>query len=381
MAFYKKVIINVKRKDLKSGRSTSSASFSGAIHLLVDESDLIHDFKFKMDEIVIDKYTTDSWFNPENKSKYKQLCLRNELFKKINIGTSERRPSKKSHMLIPLSPMQVDETNAFANENMDTIKSLIWLLKGNSPSGENKAPSQAEMVTSVNGKLFLFALFTKSLVIDQKHRIMKTHEINEGWKTSEVLSFEEWLNSNEWIKSQAETKQEAQSKEEYYQFRENSKQYLDKYIQKIYSLDEVIRQYRNAFSKNIDDEYLKPQRMPINFVSRGEIEYAHIKPVEQIRAEAIELVKMSKGIEKLMHEISDTNNFVPLQPTLHTLFDSGEFTFESGGEVKFFNKNGEYFKTAYGKYLEIDKKWWTTERNKYLNERNKFYRENGRFKV
>ena len=158
--------------------SMGSAFCEGDLILIVDKTTkIILDFYCIIEKCKIDLYTTASWFE---KPKHKrQLQLRQELLKKLNLGDKhDKRPKKgsgeKRNNLheFKKNDWQIEKLNNFLNDKTKctTLKSLVWLIAGNNPSGEESNPKNAPLVACYHNEWVPFSLLFDGLYFGNKYR-------------------------------------------------------------------------------------------------------------------------------------------------------------------------------------------------------------------
>ncbi|UVT34349.1 HNH endonuclease [Mesomycoplasma hyorhinis] len=372
--------INIVSNNFKK-EDRFAAKFKGKIKFIYDYSSLvIHYFHYELEMCEIDILTTQSWFKSMN-TNFKK---REKVFSLLGLQ-QKPRASKIDHHLVNLSQDQLKKLNHFLKYDYEsTIKNIIALTRGSNPSGELMSPNNAPIILEKEDLYFKnnFAIFFTNFfypiveIEDLREQIFNDTSKKQNYfqlfvqkATQQDSKFFKILKIIQYLSNHNKN---------FYERKDLGKKKLKelKELISIKNIEKDIKNSRQKFQQNI----AKQQNMLFDFLPK---EKAHIWPVSEIKRELIKIDKQSNNqneYQKLLFAIEDYENCLVLSPDLHTAFDKNWFTFdEVTGHLIFMENNKEIqeFRTQLvkdgriNKIIQIPPKFFTKNRQKYLEKRNK----------
>ena len=383
---YYKTTIYFERKNFNT---TSAAKFKGKILFWSNEYGIIVRWEYLFTCIDLDTLTTKSAFI----DKRKWFKSREELFNLLEINEQKIRDNRNDHKFIKLSIEQIGIFNNYINNKYNsTLKNIIGIIKGSNPNGEIEKPENAEMILSKEEELIglNFVVIFDDLKLKTK---LNDEDEKELKNYCSDLSLKEYLNKNKYVKQlfdKLQSNNDFKDKESYFtRIREYTKQYSNVHS----DVDKWVEKERGKFRKNVTNMIDKNPGM-IAFlreeVSKTTFDKAHIFPVFIYKKEIIKIKLKNnfkqnmkdQDIDEILGKISDNNNFLPLSPTIHKLFDNPIHT----PDISFCHKTGKCIFAKSDKikdkdkteienhYKEINHNFLTKERASYLKNRNDHFK-------
>lgn len=361
--------------DLEDNRS----KFLGQIKFIHDKNGIIYDYIIEFKSLSIDIYTTKSWFENKNKN----YLRRKALFEKLEpLFKQEIRPEKGlRNKVVELSENNLKIFNNFINYktqnlNLETLKSIIALIRGNNPSGEIQNHKSGQMLLVYKNKKYNFVTFFK---------LFKNKNTNVNKKQANMIYESENL-KDDYLESVSEiTKKiffdfnQNLTVDEFKIIEKNIELQMKKTFHSFQKIDQDIHKQRRKFRTNNENTF--------SWKYTPDLEKAHILPVSYSKKKLMEIVFSSSfkhkyhdsvfesdEYQKFLGFISDKYNFLFLHKTMHFLFDKLSFTYSANsGKIKkiiideldennienFFKKYEnlrEYFSTIPKEYLSPERK-------------------------
>lgn len=372
---------NYKNKEL-------GPKFKGKFRFTYNKNSLeIYNFYYLVEDCIFSLPTTKDWFEKKpSLFKKRKLFLDNinEKFK----DKKQQLKRLKNHKYVKNELFHLNEDHLnFLNENSDkyfsTIKSIDGFIKGYNPSGEELYPNKAPIIISEEyekkSSIFAknFALFFKYYSAEDSN--YKIELKNLGSKESEILK-EDYFEEFEKITTQKNNRfsnlrdyveklnKDGSSNKD---ILKSMKREIICNIEKILSLEEIKEKIKLERSKvsniNIEDINI------FKFSEENMLERAHIFSVSDIRA--LLVVNKDKGFndeenQDILSWISDPNNLIALEPTIHSKFDAGHFTWNENGQIEVI-KNMNNFRDLQDKlFNKMKSVSLTPERKKFFQKRN-----------
>ncbi len=310
-------------------------------YILVDEQNFVHDFKVVFHKAQITRFTTPA----HKQHKQTRLEYRKQILAILAIEHSlEEQNGRKPY--IDLSALQLEKLNKFIyNTPMHeiTFRNVEYLLIGSNPSGQGHGKGMLK--TRYQDEEYLYGFFFQ--VLQQSKKIKSYYDnvdYQDIWKElfnndnydSKCIMFDKWINSDSLLRNKfidfklAPRNWEAIKKE----FENQMKSRITKWN----NIISIINKQRSIYRKGIEDilsayhsEYPKTELSKEYFdlnTNTSVIEFAHIKPVYAIKEEYLKTSDTT-----VLDQISDCNNFLPLTPNIHTLYDKNYFYWNEDGNI------------------------------------------------
>lgn len=346
-------------------------------YLLVDENNFIHDYKIQAKRVSIKTQTTKS-HSMNNKRNSKELNRRKEFLEELNLKhefVEDNKKSKKDSIFFDENNIDLIKFNKWLWDlkwTDITFQNIEYILNGSNPSGQGNGRGFLNIF--YNNSIQPFGFFLQTLNISKTiNKLYKKNVLiydliwsNFDSKSIKKFSFEEWVEENEILDDLLK------------QFKlnpENWKQIIEEFrltirTQKKYfeDLEQKISKLRTKQKKLIKNKY-KKRDIIYDFFSNFQennypdrITYAHIKPVWKIKKEYL---TNQDNKESILEQISDINNFLPLSPNIHDLYDNYYFYWTNTGELKQIKEINN--KNEITNYSQINKNKLESIQ-KYLNE-------------
>lgn len=299
-------------------------------YLLVDADNFIHDYKFKCNKLFITPQTTKSH---EKKSMPPKLLMRCEMIKLLNLkhtfsAQKEAREISDKNLLENLNKWILCE-----DWKHITFQTIEYLIKGCNSTGQGNANGYFK--THYHGIAYCFGFFFQRLNISKKIK-MKYSDVsykqiwNEYFNNKNVteINFEKWMEQN---KLSHFFKQYIVNSKNWKTINKELDTHLNLLEQDFMQLEDKITELRNRYRTDIKKRFKKCGNIINHFFELADTtncEYAHIKPVYQIRNEYLK-----DKHQEILNQIADSNNFLPLSPNVHKLYDKKYFYWTSDGEL------------------------------------------------
>ncbi len=308
-------------------------------YLLVDDSNFIHDYKIHFKKIEVRNITTASHEikKAHNTSLINRIYLLEQLGLKHIFQDKDKHNTRKEIYFFNMDHIEKTELNKdkclIDFRNM-TFQNINYMLSGSNPSGEGKG--SGTLYTNYKGNKINFGFFLQCLNIT-KDINMKFTNINyhDVWfrENIERITFEEWLNRNIEIRNLF-----IEFKISSIEWKKIKKSFENEYKTKrmnFINLEKEISILRREQKKRAEKHYdftsinlLQKKYFDIDVID-DKVVYAHIKPVWKIKFEYI-----NNGKDKsILEQISDINNFLPLPPDIHDMYDNYMFYWNTNGQI------------------------------------------------
>ncbi len=370
-----KVILNIHRKQ------KSKYQFNANLSLYLDKNYDIQDVKIKIYLANINYFTTPSWYEANNINWKK----RKYFFKKLNINNGEQLLSKSfqhKNQIEFLSKNQCELLSNLYNVRDDelkinTINTFSVLLTGSNPTGAKKDPAKAEFIMNCKDNYN----YNFMLVLDKLFRKNKVLVPYDKFSYYEKISFEKWRYENQRINILFKIANKESNNSKY----KSVEEYLDaqdkQFNQWMPAIKSDIQKHRQLFVKNINKMTNNIKEAIFNSPLGLNDQRAHIKEVKTIKNELFTHIYNNHLNDNFRHEydeillqISDTKNYLPLDPGIHTLFDNDKIYWDIKGNLKIIDNNikqewnnDKDKEKYYSRYLKIN--------NQYLPEKENYIRE------
>ncbi len=308
---------------LKTGKKQESYC---QVILLVDEYNWIHDYKIQWKKLFITQFTTEAHFNKSNAFRFK---FRNKVLENIGL-TNTPNINGRCKQYIDLKNKQIEKINSlFKSEWIgQTFGNIDYIITGSNPAGQGDPTKSSFYLKNGNQKENIGFLF-QSLRLKFKKDELDSNEYKLLWNDyfsrknniKQYKDFYEWLNHDHNLKDDFDyfnhrlTPQEQKTK-----IKKIQKKYCPKKT-KYEEICNIVRKYRNDLYSELNK---KRKNFTENFWEKkfddgyiNLVEFAHIKPVCEIKQECIK----NNFDKEILLEIKDEDNILPLNPDTHTLFD------------------------------------------------------------
>lgn len=309
-------------------------------YLLVDANNFIHDYKFQFHKLIITPQTTESHNKP---SLDKRLLQRLQMLKILNI----KHTFSEHKEAIEISDQDLlEKLNKWIwkeNWNNFTFQNIEYLIKGSNPLGQGSA--KGYLKTDYHGISYCFGFFFQMLNIG--NAILKKYNnvsYDSVWyeyfnnKNITEVDFDKWMEKSDISNF---FKEYVLNSKNWKNINDRFKIHLNKLRQDFMKLEDEISRLRNKYRNDINKRFQQSGNIINHFFEQADTtscEYAHIKPVYQIRNEYLKT-----NDQEVLNQIADTNNFLPLSPNVHTLYDKKYFYWTKHGELidikEFINKD------------------------------------------
>ncbi len=323
-------------------------------YLLVDENNFIHDFKLVFHQMNITRFTT-----PSHKDDIGvRLSYRIKLLNELGLKHSFEKQIKKEYKSFnqeEIDILGINELLFNLKMNDITFQNIIYLIQGSNPSGEGRGTGKFNTLYKSNS--YCLSFFLQSLNISKEIKALYINpsydsiwnDFKNGLITS--ISFEEWIennnillkylrafnwNSNNWKQLIDKFEDEIKKEIKLFKWLENKviklRSVQKENIKKLYKTDPTlfyVIDNKEDYKNYLYGKYFNIQKPQTNFV------HAHILPVSLIKQNY-----KSKKDEKILEQISDPYNFLPLPENVHSIYDRFFFYWNEEGEMCFTNKPG-----------------------------------------
>lgn len=360
-------------------------------YLLVDEvTNFIYDYRIHVNDIYLSYETTKS--HEISKKNSWALKLRLDILKKLNIEHFFRETNsfRKKAQVIQLNSQQIE----ILNKNLDswaehlkliTFQNIEYIIAGSNPSGQGNGKGLLQVEYQKQNYCFGFllqALNKCKSILDKNGNLKQEYKsiFDLDWNELPQIEFEDW------IKSDIEL---AKAFKDFKNFSHDWKNHIDilknilkKRKKENTEINKLILNKRNDFVKNINLTFKNVDLLKTfyGFEDNHELnlilEKAHIKPVHLSKKQYLNSVS-EESKTKILLEISDINNYLPLPSDIHTYYDRFCFYWDVDGSIITSEKINNLNKTKYEIY-KIQKDMLTVERINYINQYKEWYRNQKR---
>lgn len=314
--------------------------------LLVDEYNWIHDYKVYWGTLTLTQYTTAAHF--KNNSNSFKFNFRTKLLQIIGLENRAWNKPRICKPYIDLTQDQIIKVNQLFNNEWknQTFSNIDYVITGSNASGQGDPSRSSFYWKTKSGFNKTIGFLFQALRLKFKKSELQINEINNIWhnynnKTNiyKHYSFDMWLNNchdlkmyfeyfNQKLTPRQQRKKINEIKNRYCPIRaryENICNLIIKYRSNLYN---KLEKEREIFIKNFWQEDFDKESIQT-------IEFAHIKPVCEIKRECIQ----NEFNENILNDVKSINNILPLDPNTHTFFDKHMIYWNLDGDLCFLIKN------------------------------------------
>ncbi|EIN15371.1 Hypothetical protein MAGb_0580 [Mycoplasmopsis agalactiae 14628] len=395
----RKYRLNFATKSLNNKKS-NSAKARGYIDLYIDTFDEIMYlayWKINFDYLVIDQYTTRSWFEDKN-SNFKS---RNSLFNELNIS-QHPRPSISANLLYELDPQELEIANSWFNSQAykSTLKNIISIIKGNNAGGSFANPKAAEIVcTNLNNDnevykenliMFLDNInFKNSFITDVNESNIEYYDLAWSKEPANINALISLVKSNEKYRHYELLLDLTSNLEKEVSIRKEKFNAWKKSINHLIKETSTTGRAMLLANQDIARKRASASRMNINVFEEDYYTYenAHIYDVRAIKNRLSELISKSfqkhntsakqiinsNECQSVLSLVDDENNLINLPKQVHDWFDDNRFTYDQNGVLVLLDntlKVDEY--NEFKKCTKIPFNFLNNKRKEFINLRNSF---------
>lgn len=322
--------------------------------LLVIDDVMIYDFKVQVEKMTLTMETTAS--HQETKKYNNELFLRKEIFSNLSLQHSFVKIDGKKKIKQPIVKQEKLNklNNFFWDRNWEdiTFQNIEYLITGSNPTGQGNTKSFFK--TAFNSSHYPFGFLFQWL--NQTDAFYKKYEnksypnsfFQEYWDenfenfpkdvTFERCSFEQWISQNKMLKSFFRNYADAGTP--WQNTDKDIEQELKIIIHKLTVLDEKVNNLRQQQKKKVlecfndlrnwSNEIFGNEKAYVE----GAIEFAHVHSVANIKKLSSQKEDETEACDTL-EEISSQYNCLPLNSTLHTLYDKNHIYWDNDGKLCF----------------------------------------------
>lgn len=314
--------------------------------ILIDEKNFIHDYKIQFNKLYIKTKTTKSHENNNSIKLQKRKQIIEVLGLKHEFGSGI-----KNKILIDRKDLDKLNNYLLYDDWRDiTFQNIEYVITGSNPSGQGKGigtfwTKYKEEKFSFG---FLFQCLNFSKQINKKYDL-ESISYKSVWKyfwenKEKIIDFDNWLLNNKTIERYLFNFKYRSKNGNWKKLFKELEEEIKEDKQEYWELISLIDKYRNKFTRNINYQknnnennlefghFLYQQYFGID---SNEINHtfdrAHIKPVWLIKEQYLNSKTKDK---KILEQIYDTNNFLPLSKNIHNWYDSKFFYWNENGELK-----------------------------------------------
>lgn len=314
--------------------------------ILIDEKNFIHDYKIQFNKLYIKTKTTKSHENNNSIKLQKRKQIIEVLGLKHEFGSGI-----KNKILIDRKDLDKLNNYLLYDDWRDiTFQNIEYVITGSNPSGQGKGigtfwTKYKEEKFSFG---FLFQCLNFSKQINKKYDL-ESISYKSVWKyfwenKEKIIDFDNWLLNNKTIERYLFNFKYRSKNGNWKKLFKELEEEIKEDKQEYWELISLIDKYRNKFTRNINYQknnnennlefghFLYQQYFGID---SNEINHtfdrAHIKPVWLIKKQYFNSKTKDK---KILEQIYDTNNFLPLSKNIHNWYDSKFFYWNENGELK-----------------------------------------------
>ena len=356
----------------------SDKSINMDYFLLIDQDCFIHDYKIQFNQISIKTKTTAS--HKFTKKDDLAFIRRVEIINKLGLQHFFGSGTKEISYITNLK--KINKLNQWVwNQNwIDiTFQNMEYILNGYNAKGQGdgRGTFQTEVNKDAYPFGFLFQCLNVSKIIK---RIYSNIDYSKKWiefeQAQKYISFEEFVNKNKSIEKYLRKFKIMSHDYGWKELKKEFKNELNKKSNQFVIVENEVGKKRNEFKKNIENQYLSVldnKQKLTQFLYKtyfnisendcdSKYEKAHIKPVWLIKNEYI--MSENKNL-KILEQISDPNNFLPLPKTTHDLYDDNYFYWDIKGELVKIKNPKEH---EINKFMKINDNKLNDAVRWYLNE-------------
>ncbi len=363
---------------------------SGSMKFLVDELDIIIDWRINFKTCCFSPESTHSWSKETSNSLNKRkFDTRQAICNTLGIQHFSPNLKRIRHTYIPLNKEQLISLSNYFNSscyknNFGGMKMIDTLISGSNASGSG-ANNSSEAIRTVNknGEYENFLNFITEIWSKDWRGVDALSKIDSIWESAtSVRQFHEWLERK---KDLALYYYQMNVDQKSYGLNETKKttgNWAKPRMKRANEINKKTEMARDLFVKNIKEiekiNYSKIFNMFNMKVENIDYEKAHIKPIWLIKKEAN---KDYNNLQKHINEISDVNNFLPLSCNMHAKYDKKHFYYDQNGNMIMLknedtknvinNQEFKHFsKISEGRLVEVKK--YLKDWEEYLNNKQNF---------
>lgn len=329
-------INNFKFRIIKMDVYNASQSIEMEYSLLVDDFNFIHDYKIFFKKLEVRNITTKSHEITKRNSDalhYRKIFL-NDLGLEHLFQDKDKHNKRKNIYLFNYSDILKSNLNTercLINYRKLTFQNINYILSGSNATGEGKG--KGTFYTSYKSNNINFGFFLQCLNVSKDiDKRFENIDYSSAWEKSPTISFSRWLDNSEEIRRLF-----IDFKINKNEWKNIKKEFKENYRKKRYdfiSLENEINKLRREQKERVKRTYgiVKLNMLQKNFfnlkILDDKVVYAHIKPVWKIKEEY-----MNNKDKKILGEISDINNFLPLPSDIHDMYDNYMFYWNVDGKI------------------------------------------------
>lgn len=375
------------RIPLTTGRESRTYKFIGAVELIIDEFNVIYDWQMSATNIRLDRMSDRDWFD----KMPAQFYHREEIFFKAGIQRQFERPNNSKNGFKHLTEMTkfnqsgIDAFIAYVN-NHARIKREEWLDLPSIFTGTSRSLSQAHerdelLYTDYKGKPIPVEVIIKNFLLNatSTRKADKIKEILDSALVIEEMDFSEWCDANpktlgKWAEMLTETYDFPQTINEI-----SAKVYKESesLIKKTEKIDVICQKHSEKFERSIIDTYgyenpffkvdvVEEDEYGESFVVQEEFHRVHIYPIWRIKKDMIN-ADSKEELEALASQVSDIENFIPLNTLTKNLFERGNVYYDNSGYMRVLFKTTGRALPAFG-YHQLDEKFLSDKKKEYFEK-------------
>ena len=334
------------KMNVYSGSGTNEIENELTYFVLIDEKNFIHDYKIQFNKLYIKTKTTKSHENNNSIKLQKRKQIIEVLGLKHEFGSGI-----KNKILIDRKDLDKLNNYLLYDDWRDiTFQNIEYVITGSNPSGQGKGTGT--FWTKYNEEEFSFGFLFQCLNFSKQ--INKKYDLESisyksiwkyFWENKEkIIDFDNWLLNNKTIERYLFDFKYRSKNGNWKKLFKELEEEIKEDKQEYWELISLIDKYRNKFTRNINYQknnnennlefghFLYQQYFGID---SNEINHtfdrAHIKPVWLIKEQYLNSKTKDK---KILEQIYDTNNFLPLSKNIHNWYDSKFFYWNENGELK-----------------------------------------------
>lgn len=287
---------------------------------------------------------------------------------------------------------QLNLVNNYSFNYTNTVLSLEGFISGSNSSGADKKPNAApilinpkhnnEYIKFINAFKRIKVKNNKTLFIEKLIKNGELKNFDQLENMFNEISLEKLLNNNQKLKTWMNIINSININENVDKEHIFEKEYISNIEEK--DINDNLKESFHLFEMNLIDQEKLIIKLRSNFrkklIKYGlekniseflgglndifDSEAAHIYDVKDIKNE----IKKSNNSISLYKEISDINNGLLLEPSIHKLFDKNKITFNEEGYLISLDSKYKYLESK-----KINKEVFNIERKQYLTRRNNLH--------
>lgn len=371
--------------------------FKGKIRFVYNYDSLeIYDILHIIDKCVFSLRVTEKW----NKSSKKYSDRENFLKKLIKSDKNQKaREFSGNYTKDDLLELDAEEIRIL-NENsfhlFQETKTIYTFVFGINAPGELSNPKGAPIIMTEEQETFgkNFAIFFKYYSVKNKNRdktklerfVSENPELKNDYfqefKNRENKYLTEIIDDLNNVKCKKEDDQKCQKRKIDYLKVLSAKlptqpTIENKVIKKRAEVQGIAWNKINIFKLSEENELEKAHIFPVKNIKELLIQEVKSmenkeKSLDDWKGKTLENLLESENCKKILEWITDPNNLIALEPTIHRKFDAGHFTWSDSGEIQIFKSMDDFQNLQYNlfnKIRQIDPNDLSDKRKEFLNKR------------